>query len=97
FGWLGQTAVFGLPGNPASALVTFEVFVRPAIRRMLGRPAVYNRTIQVELAEAIPPGPDRMRFLRARLEPAGGRWLASLSGPQGSGLVTPFAAADALL
>lgn len=98
FGHLGDTAVIGLPGNPVSALVTFEVLVRPALRRMAGRSDVRHRVIRARLAEAIPPGVDRTRFLRVRLEADGGdEPLARLTGPQGSGILTSLVAADALL
>src|SRR5690606_29796635 len=53
FGRLGRTPVFGLPGNPVSALVTFEVFVRPALRRMAGRRDVHSRTSRVRLGERV--------------------------------------------
>lgn len=98
FGTLGATAVFGLPGNPVSALVTFEVLVRPALRRMQGRTHVHTPTIRVRAAERIVSPPGLLRFLRARLEPDGaGGWLARLTGPQGSGILTSMAAADALV
>ncbi|MBI4546189.1 MAG: molybdopterin molybdotransferase MoeA [Gemmatimonadetes bacterium] len=98
FGRLGRLAVFGLPGNPVSALVTFEVLVRPALRRMLGRRAVHNRTLAVRAAERITSRPGLTRFLRATLEQdeAGG-WRARLTGPQGSGMLSSMAQADALL
>ena len=69
FGRLGGLPVFGLPGNPVSALVTFEVLVRPALRRMQGRTAVHPPTIRVRAAEPIPGRPGLTHFLRARLEP----------------------------
>jgi molybdopterin molybdotransferase len=94
----GPLPVFGLPGNPVSALVTFEVLVRPALRRMLGRRAVHTRTVEVRAAERIESRPGLVHFLRVRLEPDGsGGWLARLTGPQGSGLITSMTRADALL
>lgn len=90
--------VFGLPGNPVSALVTFEVLVRPALRRMLGRRDLHTRTVEVRAAERIESKPGLVHFLRVRLEPDGsGGWLARLTGPQGSGLITSMTRADALL
>lgn len=98
FGRLGGMPVFGLPGNPVSALVTFEVLVRPAIRRMLGRPDVYPPTIVVRVAERIASNPDLTLFLRVRLARGeDGGWSARLTGPQGSGILTSVTAADALL
>jgi molybdopterin molybdotransferase len=90
--------VFSLPGNPVSVLVTFEVLVRPALRRMQRRSAVYPRTIAVETAEEIRSPAGLVRFLRVRLDRSGaGRPRAYLTGPQGSGILTSVAAADALL
>lgn len=99
FGRLGGMPVFGLPGNPVSALVTFEVLVRPAIRRMLGRPDVYPPTVVVRAAERIESAsPNLTLFLRVRLTRGeDGGWFARLTGPQGSGILTSVAAADALL
>ncbi len=98
FGTWHDTAVFGLPGNPVSALVTFEVLVRPALRRMVGRRDVHAATLRVRAAERIESRPGLVRFLRARLEADGkGGWLARLTGPQGSGILSSMAEADALL
>lgn len=91
--------VFGLPGNPVSVLVTYEVLVRPALRRMQGRQAVHSRTLRVLAGEAMGSKAGLVQYLRVRLEPAdnGGPPLAHLTGPQGSGLLTSMAKADALL
>jgi len=98
FGRLDRMPVFGLPGNPVSALVTFEVLVRPALRRMLGRRAVHTPTFRVRAAEAIKVQPRKTQFLRAILEADGqGGWRARLTGPQGSGILSSMTRADALL
>jgi molybdopterin molybdotransferase len=90
--------VFGLPGNPVSALVTFEVLVRPALRHMQGRRDVFPPVQAVRTGERIASPPGLVRFLRVRLEPGDdGICLAYLTGPQGSGILTSVAAADALL
>lgn len=90
--------VFGLPGNPVSALVTFEILVRPVLRRMLGRSRVYPVVDRAIAGEDIRSPAGLVRFLRVRLndEPDGIR-RAYLTGPQGSGILTSVAAADALL
>ena len=90
--------VFGLPGNPVSALVTFEILVRPVLRRMLGRARVYPVVERAEAGEDIRSPAGLVRFLRVRLSagPDGIR-RAHLTGPQGSGILTSVAAADALL
>jgi molybdopterin molybdotransferase len=89
--------VFGLPGNPVSAAVTFDVLVKPALRRMLGRRKLYPRTITVRAAHRIRSSAGLVRFLRVTLEPAGDAWIARLTGAQGSGILTSVARADALL
>ncbi|MGH7448489.1 MAG: molybdopterin molybdotransferase MoeA, partial [Longimicrobiales bacterium] len=90
--------VFGLPGNPVSALVTFEILVRPVLRRMLGRARVYPFVDGAVAGEDIRSPAGLVRFLRVRLtdDPQGIR-RAHLTGPQGSGILTSVAAADALL
>lgn len=89
--------VFGLPGNPVSAVVTFEILVKPALRRMLGRSDVHARTIHVTAAERIASSAGLVRFLRVRLERRGEAHFARLTGEQGSGILTSVARADALL
>jgi molybdopterin molybdotransferase len=90
--------VFGLPGNPVSALVTWTLLVRPALRRLSGREAVHVPTIRVRLAQRVESKRGLAHFLRARLTPGpNGLPVAHLTGPQGSGMLSSLAAADALL
>jgi molybdopterin molybdotransferase len=90
--------VFGLPGNPVSALVTWELLARPAVRRLAGRSSVHNPTVLATLAEAAPSTARLTHFLRVTLaQEADGTLLARLTGPQGSGIASSMAAADALL
>lgn len=89
---------FGLPGNPVSALVTFLLLVRPAIRTILGLTPALPPRLTVELAAAITADPDLELYLRCRLTTRPGkRPLAHLAGGQSSQLLTPMAEADALL
>jgi molybdopterin molybdotransferase len=99
FGLLGATPWIGLPGNPVSTMVTFELFVRPVIRRLLGHRLPFRRTVPVRVGEAITLGPKLRHFLRAVVTPdgAGGALTARLTGPQGSGILTSMARANALL
>lgn len=92
-------AVFSLPGNPVSALVTCELFVKPVLRRMQGRRACLPRMETVRVAERIAARPGLTRFLRVLLEQPGADGLrrARLTGPQGSGVLSSAARADALL
>jgi molybdopterin molybdotransferase len=96
FGTLGHRPVFGLPGNPVSAMVTFELFVRPALlaaqrRRRLNRPRVHAIA-----AERIVNRGARRGYLRVSLEEREGRWRARLTGDQGSGILRSMVAADGL-
>jgi molybdopterin molybdotransferase len=99
FGLLGGTPWIGLPGNPVSTMVTFELFVRPVIRRLLGHPLPFRRTVTVRVGEPITLGLRLRHFLRAVVEPEGpdGALTARLTGPQGSGILTSMARANALL
>ncbi|MCC7051706.1 MAG: molybdopterin molybdotransferase MoeA [Gemmatimonadaceae bacterium] len=94
FGLLGGRPWFGLPGNPVSALVTFEVFVRPALR-IMGRHGVTERSaVAVRLASPVTTAGGLTHFLRAVVDEDG---VAHLTGPQGSGMLTSMVAATALL
>jgi molybdopterin molybdotransferase len=97
-GALGGIPWFGLPGNPVSSMVTFELFARPALLRMSGRRAVHRRTARaVLLTDHIAPA-GLTELLRVRLTPtAEGGWTAEPTGPQGSGILSSLAAADGLL
>ncbi|MGH7543613.1 MAG: molybdopterin molybdotransferase MoeA [Gemmatimonadota bacterium] len=88
--------VFALPGNPVSALVTFELFVRPALLRMAGYRRCFRRPVRARLAEAVEPTPGKDTYLRCRLEPDGEGWRAAPTGPQGSGILSSLARADGL-
>jgi len=92
----GERLFFGLPGNPVSSMVTFELFVRPALRRMGGhrvpeRPRVTARA----LAPIDNPG-SRPGYLRVRLEPTPGGLGAQPTGEQGSGILRSMLLADGL-
>ena len=98
FGLLDGSPVFALPGNPVSAMVTFEVLVRPALRKMLGRGDLQRPWQTVRLAEPVTTRGWLTHFYRARLERNDdGGWSARLTGPQGSGILTSMALADALI
>jgi molybdopterin molybdotransferase len=97
FGMLRGTPWLGLPGNPVSTLVTFELFARPAIRRMLGHSLLFRRAIAVHLEEAVSISAPLTHFLRAVVTPSAGGLQARLTGPQGSGLLSSMARANALL
>ena len=98
FGRLGAMPWIGLPGNPVSTMVTFELFVRPMLRRMLGHTRLFRVPIRVTLAEPVRIGAPRTHFLRAVLSTGEeGERVARLTGPQGSGILTSMSRANALL
>ncbi len=96
FGSFSGVPVIGLPGNPTSGMVTFELFGRPAIRRMLGAP-LFRPTLQVRLDDSIENGGHRRTYARARLHYEGGEYHATLAGPQDSAMLMPLAHADGLV
>lgn len=98
FGTSGGTLVFGLPGNPVSALVTAVVFVLPAARAMLGMPEPAGNRYRVPLAAAIGANGPRRHFLRARLQPdTDGRLGAHPFAQTDSAHLSSLARADALI
>jgi molybdopterin molybdotransferase len=97
FGMLRGIPWVGLPGNPVSTMVTFELFVRPAIRKMTGHALPFRRSVPVRLGEKITLGPKLQHFLRGVVTEEQGGAVARLTGPQGSGILTSMVKANALL
>ena len=97
FGMLGAMPWLGLPGNPVSAMVTFELFGRPLIRRQLGHARIFRPAIDVRTRDDITLAAPLTHFFRAIVEWDASGAAASLTGPQGSGLLTSMARANALL
>lgn len=98
FGRIGSMPWIGLPGNPVSTMVTFELFVRPMLRRMLGHTRIFRKPVPVVLGEAVTTGAPLTHFLRAIMGVQDdGTPTARLTGPQGSGILTSMALANALL
>jgi molybdopterin molybdotransferase len=97
FGRLHGLPWIGLPGNPVSTMVTFELFVRPAIRRMSGHALPFRRSVPVALAEPVSLRPRLQHFLRGVVTHGPDGATARLTGPQGSGILTSMALANALL
>ena len=87
---------FGLPGNPVSAMVCFELFVRPSLVEMMGREDRRRPHIQVYFGEDLENLLGRMHAMRVTLERTEKGWLAESVGAQGSGLVSSLTNADAL-
>jgi molybdopterin molybdotransferase len=97
FGLLDGKPWIGLPGNPVSTMVTFELFARPAIQKMRGQTKLFRRPVPVVLDEAVSTNADLTHFLRAVVTVRGGRNTARLTGPQSSGILTSMSIANALL
>lgn len=102
FGVRGRVPVFGLPGNPVSALVAFEVFVRPVLRRLQGHRRLFRPVVEATLAEEageVKTRPGRMDFVRCRVEtaaPPEGFRVVSVKR-QGSGLLKTLVEANGLM
>lgn len=93
----GSVPILGLPGNPVSAWVTFELFVRPGLRKMLGDPRPLRPRLEVTLASAMKRTPGRTEFARARLTRHGGRLMAEPLTHQSSGALSSMVNVDVLL
>ncbi len=87
---------FGLPGNPVSAYVSFEVFVRPTIRRMQGRRDLSRPRISATLEARVDSVRDKVEFVRVTLRRRDGEWQARPTGDQGSGILRSLVDADGL-
>ena len=95
FGVRERTLVYGLPGNPVSAMVTFQLFVRPALAALQGADPSATRGEAV-LDEAVPRNPRREEAVRVRLRTDHDGWHATPTGEQGSHMLTSMLGADAL-
>ncbi len=97
FGVFDGTPVISLPGNPVSSMVCFEIFVRPAIAKMMGQPDFRHPMLDVRVLDEVDNRGGRRSFLRAIVSRQDGEYVARLTGPQGSGILTSMARANALL
>jgi len=97
FGSIAGCPVIGLPGNPVSALVTFELFVRPLLRAMLGLAGDGRQHVPARLEERVAKDPERRAYLRVVVRRGADGWVARGAGGQGSAQLRPLAAANALL
>lgn len=95
FGTRDNVLVFGLPGNPVSAVVTFSLFARPALAALQGRTEGPMLESSAALGASVARH-DREQAIRVRLERDNGRLVALPNGPQGSHIVTSLLGADAL-
>jgi len=93
----GKTPVLGLPGNPVSAFVSFELFVRPLLRRMQGDTRPYRTRLPCHLTAPHRHRTGRLELARARLSATQAGFHASLLGRQGSGALPALVGVDALV
>ncbi len=90
-----RVPIFGLPGNPVSSLLTFELFVRPALLRMAGHASVARRRTRARLLERVDK-PARLRFFARGIHDASGGTVRT-TGPQGSGILRSMSLANCLI
>jgi len=95
FGEIQGVPLLGLAGNPVSAMVSFEQFARPAILKMLGKTCLRKPTVEAVLEEDVESS-GRRNFKRAVITRRGGEYYASVTGPQGSGILTSMVKASGL-
>ena len=97
FGVHGDTLVFGVPGNPVASMVSFELFIRPALLRLMGHDRVLRPIHKAVLHEDLPNRHGRVHVVRVRAWREGETWHVSSTGPQGSAMVRSMIAADGLI
>lgn len=100
FGYLDfngrEVPVIGMPGNPVSVMVSFEIFARAAILTLLGARDLEPFSVQATLVDGVPEKDERRHYLRVRLEERDGDFIAHLTGGQGSGILSSMVKADGL-
>ena len=92
----GTSLVFGVPGNPAASMVSFELFIRPALLSLMGYARVQRPVVEAELAQDQPNSDERVHVVRVVLERRRNGLLARSTGPQGSGRLRAMVGADGL-
>jgi len=97
FGHIGGVPLLGLPGNPVSAAVTFELFGRPVIRKMLGHTRLLRPQVDVIVEDGVGEVVSRRHYVRARVELRDGRFVARTTGNQGSNITTSLLNANAFI
>lgn len=97
YGKIDGKPVFGLPGNPVSSLVVFELFVRPALLKMAGHTDLLRPTFKATLETDVTNKDGRVNFMRAILTEQDGQYIAKTTGPQGSGILHSLVLANGLI
>jgi molybdopterin molybdotransferase len=97
FGAIEGVPLFGLPGNPVSAMVSFEQFVRPSLLKMQGHKKIFRQMIKAVCAEEISKKAGFRHFIRAIVKKEKDQYIASITGDQGSGILKSMVMANALI
>ena len=97
YGKIDGKPIFGLPGNPVSSLVVFELFVRPALLKMAGHSDLLRPTFKAILEADVTNKDGRVNFMRAILTEKAGEYTAKTTGPQGSGILHSLVLANGLI
>ncbi len=97
FGTIGNKPVFGLPGNPTSAMISFEQFVRPALLKMMGHVRLFRPLIEATLGENVEIRSNRLHLVRCKLFERDGTVTAVAAGTQSSGALRSMVLADGLM
>ena len=94
FGSIGRAHFFGLPGNPVASMLTFHLFVRPALWKLAGRRELFPQPFRAIALEPMSKKVGRREFKRGILAYAHDRWEVRTTGPQGSGILSSMTAAN---
>ena len=97
YGFIDNKPIFGLPGNPVSSLVVFELFVRPALLKMAGHTELLRTTFEAILTTDVTNKDGRVNYMRAILSKENGEYVAKTTGPQGSGILHSLVLANGLI
>jgi molybdopterin molybdotransferase len=97
FGMVGQVPVFSLPGNPVASMVTFELFVRPALLKMNGYADLFRPRLEAVLQDEVQKRHGVRTFLRGVMRQHGGQTVVTTTGPQGSGILRSMNLANCLI
>jgi len=96
-GHIGSTHFFGLPGNPVACMLTFHLFVRPALYKLAGRRDLFSPHFHAVATERMRKKAGRSEFKRGILTLSGERWTVKTTGPQGSGILTSMTCANCFI
>ncbi|MEA2034841.1 MAG: molybdopterin molybdotransferase MoeA, partial [Euryarchaeota archaeon] len=97
YGAIEDIPILGLPGNPVSSMISFEQFVRPSILKMMGHKKLFRKTITAILKEDIKKKSGLKHFIRAHVKYEDGKFVATTTGEQGSGILKSMVMANGLI